>query len=131
MKLELKRVHGTIGYTHGELFIDEEYFCETIEDQEREVKLAGQTAIPLGTYEFVVNMSMRFKRLMPLLLKVPNFEGVRIHSGNTAFDTEGCILVGKALSEGFISRSRETYIELMRRITLARIAKETLIIEIT
>lgn len=131
MKLELQREHGTEGYTGGKLFIDGIYFCHTMEDQERDEKIPRETAIPVGTYEFMVSMSMRFKKLMPLLLNVPNFSGVRIHSGNTANDTEGCILVGKPLKSGFVSESRTVFVELMKKINQARINKEELTIEIS
>jgi hypothetical protein len=116
MKLKLIRDHGTKDYTHGKLYIEDIYFCDTIEDQERDVKVQNQTAIPLGTYKVIVNKSTRFKKLMPLLLNVPNFTGVRIHSGNTKEDTEGCVLVGKKLKDGFIGSSRVTFKELMSRL---------------
>lgn len=82
MKLTVKRQHGTKGYTHGQLFIDDVYFCDTMEDEERAVKVQDETAIPLGHYKVIIDMSLRFKRLMPLILNVPNFTGVRIHNGN-------------------------------------------------
>jgi len=116
MKLKLIREHGTKDYTHGKLYIEDIYFCDTIEDQERDVKIKSQTAIPCGTYKLIINMSTRFKKLMPLLLNVPNFAGVRIHSGNTKEDTEGCVLVGKRLKDGFIGSSRVTFKELMSRL---------------
>lgn len=94
MNLELKRFHGTEGYTAGELYIDGELFCQTLEDEEREEKIYSQTAIPMGKYEVIINYSPRFMKDLPLLINVPNFIGVRIHSGNTAKDTEGCILLG-------------------------------------
>lgn len=116
MKLTLKREHGTKDYTHGKLYIENIYFCDTIEDQERDVKVQNETSIPLGTYKVIINVSNRFKKLMPLLLNVPNFTGVRIHSGNTKNDTEGCILVGKKLKDGFVGSSRATFKELMSRL---------------
>lgn len=116
MKLKLIRDHGTKDHTHGKLYIEDIYFCDTIEDQERDVKVQNQTAIPCGTYKVIVNKSTRFKKLMPLLLNVPNFTGVRIHSGNTKEDTEGCVLVGKKLKDGFIKSSRVTFKELMSRL---------------
>ena len=93
--LNLKRTYPKENYTIGELYIEGEYFCDTLEDTVRDEKIAGQTAIPYGKYEIIVNRSPRFKRDLPLLLEVPNFEGIRIHRGNTAKDTSGCILVGE------------------------------------
>jgi hypothetical protein len=117
--LELKRKHGTIGFTHGDLFIDGVLFCNTIEDEERQVKIAGATAIACGNYQVIINRSNRFKRLMPLLLNVANFEGVRIHNGNTAKDTEGCLLVGTYLQQGYISNSRVTFAALFKKMQTA------------
>ena len=98
------------------LFIDGEFFCYTLEDVVREQKIYGKTAIPYGKYEVVITYSPRFQKNMPLLKNVPNFEGVRIHTGNTANDTEGCILVGKSKGYDFIGGSRNAFNELMERI---------------
>lgn len=98
INLNLKRyIFNTEGdrSTIGDLFINDEFFCFTLEDEIRPggQKVYGKTAIPAGTYEVVLTVSNRFKRLMPLLVNVPNFEGVRIHGGNTAEHTHGCPLV--------------------------------------
>ena len=79
----------------GDLFIDGEYFCRTLEDEIREqgVKVYGETCIDAGRYKVILNRSNRFKRIMPLLLNVPRFEGIRMHGGNTSKDTHGCPLV--------------------------------------
>lgn len=117
MKLTLKRTTFTDKSTIGELSIDGTFFCYTLEDIVRNgPKVMHETAIPYGTYEVVVNMSNRFKRLMPLLLGVPNFEGIRIHSGNTAAHTSGCILVGMQKGVDTITQSTIAYDSLFTKI---------------
>jgi hypothetical protein len=114
MELTLARKTLTEKSTIGQLFINGNLFCYTMEDCVRDVKVPGETAIPYGVYEVITNYSNRFKKVMPLLLNVPGFEGVRIHSGNTAEDTEGCILVGeKSHIENFIGNSKVTYDKFM------------------
>ena len=77
--------------TMGKMFINGVFFGFTLEDKVRPKKIKGETAIDSGEYEVVLSMSPRFKRIMPEILNVPNFVGVRIHGGNTHKDTEGCI----------------------------------------
>jgi hypothetical protein len=79
----------------GDLFVDGVFFCHTLEDEKRAdgLKVYGETAIPSGTYNVILSVSNRFKRLMPLLLDVPMFKGIRIHGGNTSKDSHGCPLV--------------------------------------
>ena len=131
MILSVKRTHDTQGYTHGKLSIDGEYFCETMEDMERTTKVAGATAIPCGNYKVIIDMSTRFKRLMPHILNVPNFEGIRIHSGNTEADTEGCLLVGEPLRDDFITHSRDTFAILFKRMNDALADSDVITIEIS
>ena len=119
MQLTLKRLHKTDTSTIGELLIDGVFECYTLEDIERLVKIKAETAIPKGTYKVIINMSNRFKRLMPLLLNVPNFEGVRIHAGNSNHDTEGCILVGQSRNKNYIGQSRKAYAKLFKKMQAA------------
>jgi hypothetical protein len=113
MQLQLKRYFFKDKYTIGFLSIDGEYFSDTLEDPPRSIKVMHETCIPEGTYKVIINESVRFKRRMPLLLDVPNFEGIRIHSGNTAADTSGCILVGENKAQGKVINSRKTFDKLM------------------
>lgn len=126
MLIEVKRLYKKAEYTIGKMYIDGEYFCDTLEDTDRglkqgmslselkEMKEYGKTAIPTGEYMVAVTFSNRFEKWLPLIHPVPVFEGVRIHSGNTASDTEGCILVGKNKAKGKVLDSRKTMNELMR-----------------
>lgn len=117
MNLRLTRTRFGPNSTLGELTITsakgagDSFTCWTLEDQVRTgPKVPGATAIPEGSYDVVITMSARFKRRMPLLLDVPNFSGIRIHAGNTAADTEGCILVGEGWldSRGNLRHESET-----------------------
>lgn len=127
MKITVKRLHKTSNSTIGELFIDGKFECYTLEDVEREIKIKSETAIAKGTYKVIINQSNRFKRLLPLLLNVPNFEGVRLHSGNSNHDTEGCILVGTTRSLDYIGNSRVAFNKLFKKMQSAK--DITLIIE--
>lgn len=125
MEITLKRRGFTPHATEGELWIDGRRDCFTLEDvyrHPRESKVPGKTAIPFGRYRVTVNHSPRFKRRMPLLLGVPGFEGIRIHSGNKPEDTEGCILVGEdqtSLTDAWIGQSRNAYNDLLPQIEKA------------
>jgi len=120
MLITIKRLHKTEASTIGELLVDGVFECFTLEDTEREVKIKGETAIKEGKYKVIINKSNRFKRLLPLLLNVPEFEGVRIHSGNTNHDTEGCILVGQTKSKNFIGKSRKAFNALFKKMQVAK-----------
>jgi Family of unknown function (DUF5675) len=109
MKLELRRQVLELDYTLGELFVNGEHFCYTVEDTVRPddaAKIMGRTAIPYGTYKVIMTMSNRFKVVMPLLCNVRGFEGVRIHSGNTSADTEGCLILGYVKTANGVAQSR-------------------------
>ena len=120
MKLLLKRLHKTQHSTTGELYVDGKFECYTLEDVEREVKIPGETAIPKGTYIVGITLSNRFKRLLPILIGVKNFEGVRIHSGNNNHQTEGCILVGQTRADDYVGDSRLAFDKLFKKMQLAK-----------
>lgn len=88
-------------HNFGKLFVDSEYFGETLEDKDRHLetggeKVDGDTAIPRGRYRLTLTPSKRWNgKLMPLVCDVPGFDGVRIHGGNTEHDTLGCPLLGQ------------------------------------
>lgn len=115
MKITVKRKRFSDISTIGELEIDGEFVCFTLEDRDRRLeegyeKVPGSTAIPRGKYKVTIDQSVRFKKRMPHILNVPGFEGVRIHSGNTAADTSGCILLGAVVTDNdAIGNSRVAY----------------------
>ena len=125
MKLMLKRKFLGDKYTIGDLFTDGKFFCNTIEDTVRELpvtclytskgesckckgKVYAQTAIPAGTYKVTMEYSPRFKRKLPLLHNVPHFIGILIHSGTTAVDSAGCLIIGNNTIKGKVTESRAT-----------------------
>ena len=123
MRLTLQRLKSTATATEGGFYIDGRWHSFALEDPVREIgpngegKIPGITAIPAGRYKVIIDLSNRFKCLMPHLMDVPHFEGVRIHSGNTAADTEGCILLG--FDKGgpdIIAQSRPAFDAFMARL---------------
>lgn len=131
MKLRLIRIYLSSNYTIGKLYINDKYFCDTLEDKVRdtnkdgrfdngEIKIHGETAIPYGTYRVIVNYSNHFQRNLPLLLNVPSFEGIRIHRGNTPADTEGCILLGENKTKGKVINSTQYELALTEKLTNAQ-----------
>ena len=134
MELLLRRIARRDTYTIGKLYINGVYFCDTLEDTDRGLrqdlpvsvnkakKKAGATAIPTGRYQVTLGVkSPRFskkaqydfcKGYLPRLINVPAFDGVLIHIGNTAKDTEGCILVGRNTKVGMVLDSGVTFRKL-------------------
>ena len=137
MEILLQRVAKKDKYTIGKLYVNNQYFCDTLEDTDRGLtqsmteqqikskKVYGETAIPTGTYRIIISYSNRFKKQMPLLLNVPGFSGIRIHTGNTEKDSLGCILVGKNKAVGKVLESRDTYNKLFSILQKAN-EKETI-----
>ena len=136
MKLKLQRMYRADNYTIGKLYIDGVYFCDTLEDTDRKlnssmslndiakIKIKTRTAIPTGSYELNIDTTSShfisrgwakpYKGKIPRLLGVPGFDGVLVHpTGNSAADTEGCILVGKNKIKGGLTESVNTFNKLM------------------
>lgn len=128
MTILLKRIALRDTYTIGKLYIDGQLMCDTLEDKVRDLskekKVYGQTAIPYGTYKVNWTYSPKFKKYMPLIEDVPQFNGVRIHSGNTAKDTLGCILVGENKQKGMVLNSRATVNKLYPIIKKGCLSKD-------
>ena len=128
MRLTLKRIANRKDYCIGKLYINGKYFCDTLEDVDRglddsmteddikQLKIKGQTAIPVGIYTVLLTYSPKYKKIMPLINNVKGYSGIRIHSGNSSKDTEGCLLVGKNTVVGRLTDSRNTYNALFKRL---------------
>ena len=119
MNLKLIRNILTPKSAKGVLSVDGEFECYTLEDPPREEKIPGITGISAGTYEIVLNWSPKFKRIMPLLLGVRDFSGIRIHSGAVPEHTEGCILVGDSWTNDRLFDSRTAYGRLLAKLMKA------------
>lgn len=128
MELVLQRTDADRYRTHGELFVDGDSFCRTLEDGPAKLGGEGKGCIPAGRYELQLTTSPRAQAgglwtpwsdaQLPLLVGVPGFEGVRIHAGNTAKDTEGCILVGLGHTTDALTQSRPALIKLQRELQM-------------
>lgn len=99
IEAELRR-DGIASRNWGKLFISDTYLGETLEDPDRKLeaggaKIPGETAIPRGRYRLRLTPSTRFGKIMPQIMDVPGFAGIRIHGGNSEADTEGCPLLGQ------------------------------------
>lgn len=138
MNLELRRINKMKSCTEGQLYIDGEYFCDTLEDCDRglttdmsnttvkSVKIPGETAIPAGTYDVITSIqSPKFSQksaysfcrgYLPRLVNVPGFDGILIHDGGSATDSCGCILVGTRDRTGHITNSMNTLKKLCAKL---------------
>lgn len=144
MRILLQRHALKAGYTIGRMEINGRYFCDTLEDTDRglresmtedeiaALKVKGATAIPTGTYRIdMQTRSPRFGRVLPRLVSVKGYAGVLIHSGNTAADTEGCILVGENRERGKVLNSRSTLEHLLVFLRAAQAEGEEIKLTIT
>ena len=130
MKITIKTIYKG-DYTIGKLYLNDIYFCDTLEDPIRDLnndgdlhdigekKIWGDTAIPKGIYTVILSYSPKFKKILPRLLNVPNFDGILIHGGRlitTKIDTHGCILVGENKVKGQLINSKETIKNLIIKL---------------
>ena len=137
MHLRLERTYSCGTYTIGHLYIDDIYFCDTIEDTDRylfndmteeeisSMKVYGETAIPCGIYEITMKVkspkfsdpkykwAKPYNGYLPRLLNVPGFDGILIHVMNTAQDSLGCVGVGENKVKGKVINSTITFNKLM------------------
>ena len=117
MEITVKRTDFTEKSTISDLSIDGQFVCYILEDKDRQgdnpwdssMKIPKETAIPKGTYEVAVTFSNHFQKMLPLIMGVPDYEGVRIHSGNRPKDTEGCLLTGTHKAPDSVIGSREAF----------------------
>jgi hypothetical protein len=142
MKLTLYRRFLGTEYTIGSLYVNGEYFCDTLEDTDRgltrsmplelirEKKIPHETAVPTGEYKVVVNLSPAKKRMLPRLSDVPGFDGILIHRGNSKHDTSGCILVGENSVKAKVINSAKYEKRLIEILTQAQERGEEISIEI-
>lgn len=133
MEMIVRRSFEGSAYTVGHLYIEERYFCDTLEPPVRELpavcpwtvrgetcrcaeKVWGSTAIPRGRYSVAVYYSRKFRARMVGVLRVPHFSGILLHQGNTVKDTAGCILVGRNTQRGRLTESLQTMRQLRSRV---------------
>jgi hypothetical protein len=154
MNITVKRIAKRASYTIGRMYINGIYFCDTCEDTDRGLtqymslaeikrkKIYSRTAIPTGTYNVTMNIvSPRFSKRdfykkncdggrIPRLLNVPGFDGVLIHVGNSAADSNGCLLVGKNSQVGKVLNSTNTFLALYKKLKEASLKGEKITITI-
>jgi hypothetical protein len=143
--LRVVREPTIAGCTFGALYINDRWQCWTLEDAIREPaghvgpwtadgvkewKAPGQTAIPAGTYAVRMTLSQRFQQVLPEIVDVAGFAGVRLHAGNTAADTEGCLLVGMIRSETSLIESRMALGDVIRRLLRADYMKDPIVLHL-
>jgi hypothetical protein len=138
MKMKLERVQLDPDVTIGELWINGVFAAWVCEDAVREVagepvaswKVPGKTAIPRGTYQVDITFSSRFQRDLPVLVDVPGFSGIRMHPGNDADDTEGCLLPGDTRLAKSVGQSRVAFDRIFADMRVAKIKGESITMEI-
>jgi hypothetical protein len=137
VKLKLERKFLNENSTEGNLYVDGKWFCHVIEDKVRAKpgewdnshKVYAKTAIPYGNYQVLVTWSNRFKRMLPLLINVPDFQGIRIHNGRTETSSAGCLIVSYKAGKGYVINDKKAMNDLTDMISEAQ-KKSKVFIEI-
>lgn len=131
MEILVERLVFNYKYTEGKMYIDGEYFCDTLEDKDRgldqtmseediyAIKVYGETAIPTGLYKVILSYSNKFKKILPEILNVKCFSGARIHSLNFASQSLGCVGIGRKTDDGVISGGRKLQTILIQKMQTA------------
>ena len=142
MEILIQRRYKKESYTIGKMLINGEYFCDTLEDKDRgltqsmslaqvqKLKVYGKTAIPTGEYSVKMTLSPHFNRVLPLVENVKGFDGIRIHNGQNADHSLGCILVGRNKIKGGLIDSRLTLDKLVMLLNGAEALKEPIKLKI-
>jgi len=130
MHLRVIREPSTAAATLGILLIDGVFACWTLEDVVRDVKIPGETAIPAGRYDVRLSLSQRFQKVLPEVLAVPGFTGIRIHAGNTQADTHGCVLVGRVRAYDRVEESKLALMNVMEHLRRATTAGDPITISV-
>ena len=142
MEIIIKRIAKKSTYTIGKLYIDNKYFCDTLEDKDKglkdtmsieeilNIKVKHKTAIPTGNYNVDITYSPRFKKQLPIVLNVKGFDGIRYHNGNTDKDSSGCVLLGENKVIGKIINSKVTCDKFNTALTGAKNRKEKITLKI-
>lgn len=128
LQIFIIRKYKKADYTIGKLYVNGQFLCNTLEDTDRHLyqgqplanlasmKIAGKTAIPTGTYRLQVPESPKFGRELIEIMDVPGYTGVRIHRGNTAEDSAGCILPGINNAVGRVNDSTKYELQLTKLV---------------
>ena len=134
MEVTIWRKYRRSGFTISRLYVDRVMLCHILEDEDRglmqgmsvgeiaRIKVAGRTAIPVGDYKIILQWSPRFRKVLPTILNVKGYAGVRMHAGNTSKDTDGCPLFGDANEDNirdWVSNSRKRFNEFFQKLSAA------------
>ena len=134
MKIFVERKYYKNGYTIGNMYLNGQWLCNTLEpprgDATQTITSGSRKAIADGTYRVQMYLSPKFRARLPLLLNVPGRSGILIHAGNTAKDTQGCILVGMNTKVGSVMNSKKCLKKIIDAVSKAEAEKEPVVITI-